>query len=99
MSAPIPARRAAVRTPCRRAFNAHLATALAATALLSACAPVTTPLAGTDPADPAAKVAAVTYRPVLVPYTRLHPTTPGPWGEHNDGRAPPATPDRQERDR
>ncbi len=91
MFAPIEAKPATVRTArSRRAFNKRMAAALTAATLLSACVPATTPLAGKDPADPTAKVAAVGYRPVLAPYTSLRPATPAPWR----GDAGPTQPNR-----
>jgi len=50
--------------------------------------PATAPLASADPADPAARVARVGYRPTIAPYTSLRPATPAPWRERNDGVAP-----------
>ncbi|UPK34160.1 hypothetical protein IVB18_39385 [Bradyrhizobium sp. 186] len=55
---------------------------------LSGCMPATAPLASADPADPAARVARVGYRPTIAPYTSLRPATPAPWRERNDGVAP-----------
>jgi len=91
MVAPFEARRAVVRTARdRRSLNGRIAAALVATALSSSCAPATAPLAGKDPADPAAKIAAVGYRSALAPYTSLRPVTPAPWR----GDAPPTQSDR-----
>ncbi|MET4204327.1 hypothetical protein [Bradyrhizobium sp. LA6.12] len=68
---------------------------LAATALiLSGCMPATVPVAGADPADPAAKVARVGYRSTITPYTSLRPATPGPWRDRNDAVAPQPKQDR-----
>jgi len=89
MFAPFQAKRATVHAArCRYAFNRRIVAGLTATTLLSACVPATTPLAGKDPADPTAKVAAVGYRPVLAPYDILRPVTPAPWSQRNDGGAP-----------
>jgi hypothetical protein len=88
------ANRAAIRAARdRRSSNSRIAAALAATMVLSACAPATTPLAGKDPADPAAKVAAVGYRSALAPYTSLRPATPAPWPARNDDHAPRTEPE------
>ena len=46
------------------------------------------PLAGVDPADPNARVAAVGYRSTVAPYTSLRPTAPSSWREQNDRVAP-----------
>jgi len=46
------------------------------------------PLAGADPADPNARVAAVGYRSTVAPYTSLRPTAPSSWREQNDRVAP-----------
>jgi hypothetical protein len=54
---------------------------------LGGCMP-TVPMAGADPADPAARVADVGYRSTIAPYTRLRPTTPSSWREQNDRVAP-----------
>lgn len=68
---------------------------LAAIALaLSGCMPATVPLAGADPADPAAKVARVGYRSAIAPYSSLRPATPAPWHERNDSVTPQPRPDR-----
>ena len=89
------ANRAAIRAARdRRSSNSRIAAALAATMVLSACAPATTPLAGKGPADPAAKVAAVGYRSTIAPYTSLRPVTPAPWRERDDGDAPQPKSDR-----
>ncbi len=48
------------------------------------------PLAGADPADPAAKTAAIGYRSVVAPYASLRPRAPASWREQNDRVAPPA---------
>lgn len=62
---------------------------LAAIALaLAGCVPATTQVAGADPADPAAKVPPVGYRPAIAPYTSLRPATPAPWRDRNDAVAP-----------
>ena len=68
---------------------------LAATALmLSGCMPATVPVAGADPADPAAKVARVGYRSTIAPYTSLRPAAPAPWRDRNDAVAPQPKKDR-----
>jgi len=82
---------AAVGSACGRycRLNIVIGTVLvAATALLTACAPATLPLAGRDPADPAAKVAGVDYRSTTAPYRSLRPSTPASWRERNDSVAP-----------
>jgi hypothetical protein len=56
--------------------------------------PATAPLAGTDPADPSAKIAQVGYRSTIAPYTSLRPSTPVPWRERNDEAAPQPKPER-----
>lgn len=61
---------------------------------LSSCMPATVPVAGADPADPAAKVARVGYRSTIAPYTSLRPATPGPWRDRNDAVAPQPKQDR-----
>jgi hypothetical protein len=61
---------------------------IAAALTLAACMPATVPLAGPDPADPGAKVAAVGYRSAVAPYTSLRPAAPSSWRELNDRVAP-----------
>jgi len=65
-----------------------LAGLTAAALTLGACMPATLPVAGADPADPGAKVAAVGYRSTVAPYTSLRPTAPASWREQNDRAAP-----------
>jgi hypothetical protein len=64
----------------------RLATLAAAAGTLAACQPATVPIAGPDPADPAAKVARLGYSATTAPYTSMRPSAPAPW--RNDGRAP-----------
>jgi hypothetical protein len=64
----------------------RLATLAAAAGTLAACQPATVPIAGSDPADPAAKVARLGYSATTAPYTSMRPLAPAPW--RNDGRAP-----------
>jgi hypothetical protein len=63
---------------------------------LAGCMPQSVPLAGSDPADPGAKVAGVRYRSTIAPYASLRPSTPSPdtWRERNDNVAPSSRPDR-----
>lgn len=88
---------AAVCSACDRHCRCHLLTgatlALAAT-LLAGCLPATVPASGADPADPAAKVADVTYRSTIAPYASLRPTVPAPWRDRNDKGAPSPRSDR-----
>jgi hypothetical protein len=46
------------------------------------------PLAGPDPADPQARVPAVSYRSVLSGYASQRPVEPAPWREQNERVAP-----------
>ena len=58
-------------------------------ALNAGCASVPPrPLAGADPANPAARVPAVRYRSTIGPYTSQRPVDPAPWGEQNERVAP-----------
>ena len=59
-----------------------------ATVSLVGCIPTGGTLAGANPADPSAKVAAVGYRSTVAPYTSLRPTTPQAWREQNERAAP-----------
>ncbi len=61
---------------------------------LSGCMPATTQIAAADPADPAAKVAPVRYRPIIAPYSSLRPATPAPWRDRNGAVAPQPKQDR-----
>lgn len=64
-------------------WRGSFAALVAATLILGGCAGRTVPLAGADPADPAARVAGVGYRSTVAPYTRLRPTSPSGWKEQN----------------
>jgi len=84
--------RAAVRSVVERLFGIRFCTlaGMVVTALtLGGCLPTAVPLAGTDPADPGAKVGGVGYRSTVAPYTSLRPTAPSSWREQNDRAAPP----------
>ena len=97
MSSQIRAKSARIRRADRRRFIFSLATGsilLVVAVSASACMPATTPLAGADPADPAAKVAGVGYRSTIAPYTGLRPSPPAPWRERNDAVTPQPKPDR-----
>ncbi|MCA1428620.1 MULTISPECIES: hypothetical protein [unclassified Bradyrhizobium] len=61
---------------------------LLALGALSGCMPATTHMASADPADPAAKMAPVTYRSTIAPYTSLRPATPAPWRGRNEAVTP-----------
>jgi hypothetical protein len=82
---------AVVHSVVKTLFSIRIRTfaGMAATAFtLGGCMPTAMPLAGADPADPAAKVAGVGYRSTIAPYTSLRPTTPSSWREQNDRVAP-----------
>ena len=88
---------AAVRTVVERLFETRYRVVLAmvaSTLTLGGCLPTTVPLAGSDPADPGARVAGVGYRSTIAPYSGLRPTTPSSWREQNDRVAPAPKPDR-----
>lgn len=85
----------AVRAARRdRPASGRIAAVLTAVIGLSACVPVAPPLADSDPADPAARVAAVRYRSTIAPYASQRPAKPEPWRERNDGDMPPPKTDR-----
>jgi hypothetical protein len=91
MSAQFGAWFAAVGTAGGRCFLLKSAISGAVIALAiggAGCTPATTRVAGGDPADPTARVAAVGYRSTIAPYTSLRPSTPAPWRERNDSVAP-----------
>ncbi|WP_213289201.1 hypothetical protein [Bradyrhizobium sp. sGM-13] len=70
-------------------FKSAVGGAVAAIAIVVAgCTPVTTRVAGADPADPTARVPGVGYRSTIAPYTALRPSTPAPWRERNDSVTP-----------
>jgi hypothetical protein len=97
MFAQFGARRAAVYSACERHFWLYFRTsaALVTAALgLAGCMPATVPVAVADPADPAAKVAAVGYRSTIAPYASLRPATSAPWRDRNDSVAPSPRQDR-----
>jgi hypothetical protein len=57
--------------------------------LLAGCASApTTPFAGADPADPAARVPRAAYRSTIEPYRRQRPVEPADWREQNERVAP-----------
>ena len=70
-------------------FNLRASAAIVAAGLLSALLPPSVARAGHDPADPAARVAAVRYRSTVAPYTSLRPSTPVPWRQRNESVTPP----------
>ncbi len=72
---------------CKCNIRTLVALAVAA-GLLSACMPAVVPLAGADPANPAAKVAGISYRSTIAPYTSMRPSEPAPWRSRNDSVKP-----------
>jgi hypothetical protein len=91
MQAQLGAVRAAVHSVAEQPYliRSRNLTGLAAVALmLAACMPATAPLAGSDPADPTAKVAGANYRSTVAPYSSLRPSAPSSWREQNDRAAP-----------
>lgn len=57
--------------------------------ILSACStPPPSLVAGRDPSDPSAPVAAVRYTPVTAGTVDYRPVEPKPWGEQNQRVAP-----------
>lgn len=81
---------AAVRSVVEKLFGNRFRTiaGTAAALALGGCMQTAAPLAGADPADPNARVAAVGYRSTVAPYTSLRPTAPSSWREQNDRVAP-----------
>ena len=82
---------AAVGSVVERLYGIRLRTSAGlavAVLMLGGCMPTTVPLAGADPADPAARVAGVGYRSTVAPYSSLRPTAPSSWREQNDRVAP-----------
>lgn len=61
---------------------------IAFTLLAAACKPLSYPLAGGDPSDPAAPVPKTRYQSSLGAYERQRPVEPGPWREQNERVAP-----------
>lgn len=88
------AKSAAASAARGRHFRFNWALLAFAALAMSGCMPATAPVAGADPADPAAKVARLGYRSTVAPYTSLRPATPAPWRDRNDGVAPQPKPDR-----
>ena len=84
----------AARDVCRKRLKIAVPLVLlAAGGLASGCA-APYPGAAHDPADPAAKVPGVGYRPTIAPYSSLRPAVPMPWREQNQRVAPSPTSDR-----
>ena len=75
-------------------FNLRALAAIVAAGLLSACLPASVAHAGHDPADPAARVAAVRYKSTISPYTSLRPSMPTPWRPRNESVTPQPKSDR-----
>lgn len=70
-------------------FSSAIRGAVIAVAIgASGCTPATTHMASADPADPAARVAGVSYRSTIAPYTALRPSAPAPWRERNESVTP-----------
>src|SRR5947207_5871036 len=91
MQAQLGAVRAAVHSVAATPFfirSRNLAGLIAVALALAACMPATVPLAGRDPADPAAKVAGANYRSTVAPYSSLRPSAPSSWRQQNDRVAP-----------
>lgn len=85
------ARLAAVRSVVENLSGIRLRTFAGMTAAaltLGGCMPATVPLVGADPADPGAKVAGVSYRSTVAPYSSLRPAVPSSWSDQNDRVAP-----------
>jgi hypothetical protein len=87
-----------VRQFNRRKSAILLAGVAGAAFTLGGCVPATVPLVGTDPADPAVRVAGVGYRSTIAPYTSLRPTAPASWRQQNQRVTPAPKSDRQERE-
>jgi len=83
---------AAIRSAVETIFGIRFRTlaGMAVTAvMLGGCLPTAVPpLAGADPADPAARVAGAGYRSTIAPYTSLRPTAPSSWRQQNERVAP-----------
>lgn len=76
-----------VKTTRRIGFRT-LAVMAVVTGSIVGCMPTGGTLIGADPADPAAKVAAVGYQSTVAPYTSLRPTIPQAPREQNERAAP-----------
>lgn len=68
-------------------MKSFIAAALAS--MVAACTVPPRPFSGPDPADPGARVAAVSYRSTTGSYTSQRPVKPAPWREQNERVAPP----------
>ncbi|MBN9597061.1 MAG: hypothetical protein J0G36_17120 [Afipia sp.] len=82
---------AAVQSVVQKLFGNRFRTiaGAAATALtLGGCMQTAPPLAGPDPANPNVRVAGVSYRSGIAPYTRMRPTAPSGWREQNQRVTP-----------
>ena len=96
MFAPHLVRPGAVRlrgtSPFREAFRALLLFTCAVVVSACSAAPPPPPLAGADPADPASRVPAASYRSAIGPYASQRPVEPKPWIEQNQTIAPQEKP-------
>lgn len=88
MSTPLQAMRSAVRGRAGALRRSAPIAALSAAFLVAGCTAPPPPLAGADPADPAARVAAAGYRSTLSGYRSQRPVEPGSWIEQNQRVAP-----------
>jgi hypothetical protein len=66
--------------------------AIAFLLLGAACKPMSAPLVGADPADPAAHVPPARYQSATGGYVRQRPVEPAPWREQNERAAPQPKP-------
>lgn len=88
MSTPLLAKRSAVGGGAGALRLSGPIAALLSALFIAGCTAPPPPLAGADPADPAARVAAVGYRSTLSGYRSQRPVEPGSWIEQNQRVAP-----------
>jgi hypothetical protein len=71
---------------------ARLAGVSVLVALAQGCTAQPLPLAGPDPANPAARVKATAFRSNIAPYESRRPVEPKPWADQNSQVAPKPQP-------
>ena len=86
-------RAALSRPPAATWAFATLAAAAVVLVVLQSCSPLPpSPLVGTDPSDPQAKVRPTVYKTTVGADMSQRPVEPVPWREQSKDAAPPAKP-------
>ena len=69
-------------------FGAILAIVVAVSVATAGAESAAARTVGADPADPAARTAAIGYRSTIAPYTSMRPSQPSLWRERNEKVTP-----------